>query len=581
MNVAQYKPSNTMTAQALESISHFASIGNVVEAAGVSSSAADAGDENAAYANAAEREIDGISYTFDFAPDGACRIAKCESDVAEIRIPSRVDEHPVTVIGSHAFCTCYSLERVHVPDTVVEIGEYAFMNTSLDEFNCPSGLHRIGKNAFYKCSQLARICLNGTLAYLGESAFRETALASLDVPASVGFIGQDAFKGTRLTFAGESPSLRIAPDNPRYGLLDDALYCAREDGLSLVQALDEHAEDFTGPENLVIVEDRAFAGLKELRHVTLPEGVDLVGDEAFKGCTSLTGVELPDSVRLIGQHAFWGTALRTLRIPASLEHVGTAAFYTGGSIARNFKRTIERIDIAPANGRFYLHDDILCQRRDGAGDIALIYIGSSARITIPRNVTAIGPYAFLKAANVTELHIHDGIEAIDVGGFDFGHAVTSVVYDAHDDGGASRRYVISYPPGQAGRQATRQTFARGYFNLAYAYASADNAVLITQDTLVRSKAMLERLANPVMLDKHMAAEFVRKLERTLTATVVAFGKGGFPQGIDLLFDRGMLNQDTIDEAIQAASEAGEIAVLSRLMELKRTAFASPMFDFDL
>ena len=79
----------------------------------------------------------------------------------------------------------------------------------------------------------------------------------------------------------------------------------------------------------------------------------------------------------------------------------------------------------------------------------------------------------------------------------------------------------------------------------------------------------------------MRREFEKKIARTLAATVTAFGRNGFPQGIDLLFDFGFLNQATIDVAIEAASDAGEIAVLSRLMEIKRISFDAPLFDFDL
>ena len=299
-------------------------------------------------------------------------------------------------------------------------------------------------------------------------------------------------------------------------------------------------------------------------------------------CTMPNLNPVPDSVEHIGGHAFMNTRIESLRIPASLTSIGVAAFYTGGTIARNFKRTIEHVEIAPGNTTFYLENGILCQRRPDEGDLVVLGTGTEESVCIPLAATTVGPYAFLNASHVRTLRIHDGLENIDVGGLDFGNAAPTVVYDVvHDDEHAGERYVISYPPGHAGRQAARQAFSRGHFDLKYAYAGADNAVLTTRDVFIRAKSMLERLRNPVMLDPRMRESFEKALRNNVPDVVVAFGRNGFVQGIDWLHEAGLLHAGNIDEAVEAASSAGEIAALSRLIELRRTAFAAPLFDFDL
>lgn len=578
MNISQYKPSNTMVREAVASLPHFALITEAVAAAGQADEAP--GRTFEPYGEPRLFEAEGLTCSYDIAPDGTARILECSSCANEVAVPREIDGHPIAAIAPHAFSTCYGLERIALPDSLQEIGEYAFMNTALQSFQCPPKLAAIRQNAFYKCSLLKKVDVNPTLEHIGASAFRETALRALEVPANVSFIGQDAFKDTGIAFTGPNQSLHIADRNGHYLLAEGALYRTCADGIELVQVLDDTVTSFACTEGVTSIATRAFAGLKALGRATLPDGVVCIGEAAFKGCVSLTRVELPDSLRSIGKHAFADTALESLRIPTSLETVGAAAFYTGGSIARNFRRTLTRIDVAPENGRFYMLGGILCQRC-AEGDVALLYTGCADCIAIPRSVTSIGPYAFLATPNVSKLRIHDGIKSIDVGGFDFGHAVTTVLFDVWEDDKLARTYEVRFPSGQAGRQAVRTTFARGYFDLALAYAAADDATIVTQDTLIRSKAMLERLADPVMLSAGMRAEFEKRLRRSVPAIVVAFGKGGFPQGIDMLFDAGFITAEALEASLLATSDAGEIAAYSRLMELKRTSFNAPMFDFEL
>jgi hypothetical protein len=43
----------------------------------------------------------------------------------------------------------------------------------------------------------------------------------------------------------------------------------------------------------------------------------------------------------------------------------------------------------------------------------------------------------------------------------------------------------------------------------------------------------------------------------------------------------LLDEGNIEAALDAAMEANEVAVTSRLMEIRRIHFDLPMFDFDL
>ena len=281
--------------------------------------------------------------------------------------------------------------------------------------------------------------------------------------------------------------------------------------------------------------------------------------------------------------------------------MGAAAFYTGDTVARNFLPSIKSVTISPENKRFYLEDDALCYRcADGRVEV-LLYFGTGERIRIPRSATHIGPYAYMNSTHVKELTIHDGLKGIDVGGLDFGKATPTVIYEVGADGadvdgtashcpersegssqsGEPQRYVIEYPPGEAGRQTMRITFGLGTFDIAVAYSECDSAIMNTRDIFTRSRMMVERLTNPVYLSQKIAVLFKNRVSTILPTVVVEFGKNGYLEGIDKLLELGILDAENIQETVDAAVAADEVATASRLMDIQRTRFGLPMFDFDL
>ena len=154
----------------------------------------------------------------------------------------------------------------------------------------------------------------------------------------------------------------------------------------------------------------------------------------------------------------------------------------------------------------------------------------------------------------------------------------NVVYENTKEG---RTYVVKYPLGESGKRAMKQVFSLGSLDVAVAYLYADNALLTTQDTFMSARGMLERLLDGDLLNEKMEHLFRDRLRVLLPNAVVEFGRNGYLRGIDQLLEAGVLNEGNVETALDAAMEAGEIAVLSRLMEIRRTHFGTPLFDFDL
>ena len=119
------------------------------------------------------------------------------------------------------------------------------------------------------------------------------------------------------------------------------------------------------------------------------------------------------------------------------------------------------------------------------------------------------------------------------------------------------------------------------FDVAFAYIECDLAIMHIHDTFTRSRMMVERLLEPVHLGKRMATLFRNHLSTSIPAAIVEYGRNGYLEGIDALVKLELLDEGNIDEALDAAIAAGEVAVVSRLTEVKRSCFDMPLFDFDL
>ena len=132
---------------------------------------------------------------------------------------------------------------IEIPDTVTEIGSYAFYEfNNVEKINIPNSVTSIGESAFARCFNLASITIPGSVASIGKEAFWDcSGLTSITMSKGVTNIGE-----------------------------------------------------------------RAFCDCSSLTSITIPDGVTSIGEGAFGDCFSLTSITIPDSVTSIGKNeAFW------------------------------------------------------------------------------------------------------------------------------------------------------------------------------------------------------------------------------------------------------------------------------------
>lgn len=204
-------------------------------------------------------------FTYEKNSDGTLTLTGYTGTDTYVRIPARIDDCAVTVIGESCFAGNVKVERASVPEGVVTLEDYAFECCSvLKKVYLPDSLTKIGNGVFSGCCSLYLVDIQDGVEEIGDGAFLEcTSLVSFIAPKALRKVGAFAF--------AECSELIKADFH------DSALEA---------------------------VSDRMFYSCRSLSTVRLPEGIMSVGVRAFSNDSGIYYFYLPDSVKSIGAYAF-------------------------------------------------------------------------------------------------------------------------------------------------------------------------------------------------------------------------------------------------------------------------------------
>ncbi len=234
-----------------------------------------------------------------------------EKNSKEIKIPSTYSlnekgqvvsgtAYQIKGIGDHCFSNNSLVQKITVPETIINICSYAFYNCpNLDAINVPSSVASIGEGAFEQCPKLMKIsCYENKGMILPEN----DNLTSFSLPSSIKEISYSVFKGW---------------DNLR---------------------------SFVVPESVEAIGADSISSNPLLSSVTIESEIDRLGDNVFSNCPLLTSVRkrasesgisflkpqkfkkfiIPSSVNSIDPQMFYDwDALQEIYIPESVASLET------------------------------------------------------------------------------------------------------------------------------------------------------------------------------------------------------------------------------------------------------------------
>lgn len=255
-------------------------------------------------------------------------------------IPETVEK-----IGNDAFLRKNELINITIPNSVVDIGDRAFMGVALNDIVLPQSLVNIGDESFsFSC--LKDIVIPKSVKTIGYNAL--DSFKSISFEGSVEWIG-----GWTWLFVPTIEKI-VIPRNSRAHyerILPKELHAYLRETADTIEELDfsvseeELLEAWTDEYGVKYSKDhkKLLSLPSKFIHdeYKVKQGTEVICNDAFyqnkSNCLlQVYHIELPDSIRYIGNNAFCRCYLKTIRLSRNLLYIGDYAF-SGCSSIKSFE----------------------------------------------------------------------------------------------------------------------------------------------------------------------------------------------------------------------------------------------------
>ena len=276
-----------------------------------------------------------------------------------VTIPSEITYNnltfKVTAIQDHAFANCTALESISIPGTVTRIGDTNYNSSStatyLPFYNCTSlktvrfedgtdpvslGVSYYSSNSSYPKGLFYYCPLEEV--YIGRNiTYKDYGSGSSSFGSSPEYYGYSAFyQQQNLTKVTFGPTVTDMPAYLFYNCtnLSDVDFGQSLTRISAYAFRNCALTSVNLPNTVTAIGANAFQFNKSLTSVDLGGSVETIADNAFNSCTALSDIRLGDKLTSIGQSAFGAAGKNaselTLSLPETLTAIGESAFYGSG-----------------------------------------------------------------------------------------------------------------------------------------------------------------------------------------------------------------------------------------------------------
>ena len=270
--------------------------------------------------------VDDLNYKYNAELEGISIEKYKGKNALKVRIPDKIDGYPVVKIGNAAFSGEFGgagggIKEIHIPETVVELGNNAFNSSGLTNINLPAGLKEIGEAAFQHCvgltsivipdgvegiksrmfqgcTRLESVTIPNSVTWIGSAFNGCTSLTSINIPYSVTYLDVTSFSDcTSLT------EIIVDSNNAEFADIDGVLFS--KDKSTLLKFPEGRGGVYIVPDVVTRIAENAFDNNQYLTSVILPNSTTGIEQNAFSFCVNLTSVTLPSSITNIVANSFW------------------------------------------------------------------------------------------------------------------------------------------------------------------------------------------------------------------------------------------------------------------------------------
>ena len=241
-----------------------------------------------------------------------------DSEITSIDVPETIVndsiEYKVVAIANEAFMRS-KLTEIHLPQTLKAVGAYAFCDCPLSEIIFPDSIMKIGECAFFNCSLLKKARIPDRHVIVETAAFSGTRLDSIIIRNSIeyGFAVYSLTKETKgITI---EPGVKEIPGGMFMGRFDQGIAPIYSGCSSVVF-----------PETITKIGSCAFE-TNRLTSLVIHESCVEIDSAAFGRCPVLERIKLPNTLERLGTMAFYlNSSLKEVEVPASVNTLKTGVF---------------------------------------------------------------------------------------------------------------------------------------------------------------------------------------------------------------------------------------------------------------
>lgn len=360
----------------------------------------------------------------------------------------------LTVINSFAFSYCKQLESIQFYDKLTTIGESSFTECfGLTELIIPNSVTTIGISAFSRCDNIKKVTLSEQLKTINASAFSGCrSLEKIIIPNSVTSIGNYAFSycaalekvtiGTNVTSIGANcfsdcqsmnelnwNALNVAD----FVAENNVFYSAGREGNGIIVNFDDNVKVIPA---FAFYPKDDYIGSPNIVSVNIGNGVKTIGKCAFRNCYNMKNLSIGESVATFGNQAFfkckglteiYWNAYDPYDLTDSSQVFNLAGADSGGIdlVIGDTTREIPNYAFGYGGGS-YIKTITIGKNVTRIGDYAFAYSTELKNVIIPDNVTAIGNSAFYSCQKIMNAILGNGLKSIGIGAFRSCSALKSI-----------------------------------------------------------------------------------------------------------------------------------------------------------
>ena len=228
--------------------------------------------------------------------------------------------------------------ELRIPDGVQQVSAGTFyMDTALVKVHVPQSVEQIGYNAFGNCSNLEHFEYAGNKAFCNQALSDCHKLKYAKVPA--GTLNYEGYMNNNWQWYNAYPlldTLIITNGYLQTEYTDDIHFPAYADfsgasntNLQRILIAGDGVRTLLLPKGLTIIDKGALQDCRYLQSISIPAEVTEICVSAFENCRSLQSVTFEGkAVQTIGDWAFYNChELQNIEIPEGVTKIGKSAFY--------------------------------------------------------------------------------------------------------------------------------------------------------------------------------------------------------------------------------------------------------------